>query len=149
MLLAIQATHQIERVLREMSRLGTEGIVSFPNFGHWSHAWSILRGRMPISREMPYRRYDTPNLHLSTPKDFEGVLEGLGLAITRRAFLADGRPVGVGRRPRAGQAYPNGPSFNGRWVRTAQSVCRRRFIAGADTAGQAHRAGSRPDRRHP
>ena len=93
--MAIQATHQTERVLREMSRLGTEGIVSFPNFGHWSHAWSILRGRMPISREMPYRRYDTPNLHLSTPKDFEGFLEGLGLAITRRAFLADGRSVGV------------------------------------------------------
>ncbi len=93
--MAIQATHQTERVLREMSRLGTEGIVSFPNFGHWSPAWSILRGRMPISREMPYRWYDTPNLHLSTPKDFEGFLEGLGLAITRRAFLADGRPVGV------------------------------------------------------
>ena len=35
------------------------------------------------------------NLHRSTPKDFEGFLEGLGLAITRRAFLADGRPVGV------------------------------------------------------
>jgi methionine biosynthesis protein MetW len=93
--MAIQATHQTERVLREMSRLGAEGIVSFPNFGHWSHAWSILRGRMPISREMPYRWYDTPNLHLSTPKDFEDFLEGLGLAITRRVFLADGRPVGV------------------------------------------------------
>lgn len=93
--MAIQATQHTERVLREMSQIGTEGIVSFPNFGHWSHAWSILRGRMPISREMPYRWYDTPNLHLSTPKDFEDFLEGLGLAITRRAFLADGRPVGV------------------------------------------------------
>jgi len=93
--MAIQATHQTERVLREMSRLGAEGIVSFPNFGHWSHAWSILRGRMPISREMPYRWYDTPNLHLSTPKDFEDFLEGLGLAITRRVFLADGRPVAM------------------------------------------------------
>jgi methionine biosynthesis protein MetW len=93
--MAIQATHETERVLREMSRLGTEGIVSFPNFGHWSHAWSILKGRMPVSREMPYQWYDTPNLHLSTLKDFEDFLERLGLAITRRAFLADGRPVGA------------------------------------------------------
>jgi methionine biosynthesis protein MetW len=93
--MAIQVTHETERVLREMSRLGAEGIVSFPNFGHWTHAWSILRGRMPVSREMPYQWYDTPNLHLSTLKDFEDVLDRLGLAVTRRGFLADGRPVGV------------------------------------------------------
>ncbi len=92
--MAIQATHQTERVLREMSRLGADGIVSFPNFGHWTHAWSILRGRMPVSREMPYQWYDTPNLHLSTPQDFEDLLERLGLAITRRGFLANGRTVG-------------------------------------------------------
>jgi methionine biosynthesis protein MetW len=102
--MAIQATHQTERVLREMSRLGVEGIVSFPNFGHWSHAWSILRGRMPVSREMPYQWYDTPNLHLSTPKDFEDFLARLGLAITRRGFLADGRPIGLWPGLRATQA---------------------------------------------
>ena len=94
--MAIQATHQTERVLREMSRLGAEGIVSFPNFGHWAHAWSILKGRMPVSREMPYAWYDTPNLHLSTLKDFEDFVEGrLGLAVQRRACLADGRPVAL------------------------------------------------------
>jgi methionine biosynthesis protein MetW len=93
--MAIQATQNTERVLREMSRLGTECIVSFPNFGHWTHAWSILRGRMPVSREMPYPWYATPNLHLSTLKDFEDFLAQLGLRIGRRAFLADGRPVGM------------------------------------------------------
>ncbi|HYF59635.1 MAG TPA: methionine biosynthesis protein MetW [Burkholderiaceae bacterium] len=93
--MAIQATHRTERVLREMSQIGAEGIVSFPNFGHWSHAWSILRGRMPMSREMPYQWYDTPNLHLSTPKDFEDFLAALGLSVQRRAFLANGRPVGL------------------------------------------------------
>ena len=91
--MAIQATHQTERVLREMSEVGREGIVSFPNFGHWYHAWSILRGRMPVSREMPYHWYDTPNLHLATVKDFEDFLAHLGLEITGRAFLNDGRPV--------------------------------------------------------
>ena len=93
--MAIQATHRTERVLREMSRLGGECIVSFPNFGHWRHAWSILRGRMPVSREMPYRWYDTPNLHLSTVRDFEDFLGTLELSVQRRAYLADGRPVSV------------------------------------------------------
>jgi methionine biosynthesis protein MetW len=92
--MAIQATQHTERVLREMSQIGTEGIVSFPNFGHWSHAWSILRGRMPMSREMPYQWYDTPNLHLSTPQDFDDLLSKLGLSVTRRAFMANSRPVG-------------------------------------------------------
>ena len=91
--MAIQATHETERVLREMSQIGAEGIASFPNFGHWRHAWSILRGRMPMSREMPYQWYDTPNLHLSTLRDFEDFLQHLGLAVRRRACLADGRPV--------------------------------------------------------
>ena len=92
--MAIQATQHTERVLREMSQIGTEGIVSFPNFGHWSHAWSILRGRMPMSREMPYQWYNTPNLHLSTPQDFDDLLSKLGLSVTRRAFMANSRPVG-------------------------------------------------------
>jgi methionine biosynthesis protein MetW len=92
--MAIQVTKHTERVLREMSRLGAEGIVSFPNFGHWTHAWSILRGRMPVSREMPYQWYDTPNLHLSTLRDFETFIERLGLVVTRTGFLEDGRPVG-------------------------------------------------------
>jgi len=93
--MAIQATHQTERVLREMSQVGREGIVSFPNFGHWYHAWSILRGRMPVSREMPYEWFNTPNLHLATVLDFEDFLGRLGLVITGRAFLADGKPISL------------------------------------------------------
>jgi methionine biosynthesis protein MetW len=91
--MAIQATNKTELVLREMSEVGKEGVVSFPNFGHWTHAWSILRGHMPVSREMPYQWYETPNLHLATIPDFEALVGKLGLAITGRAFLANGRPV--------------------------------------------------------
>ena len=92
--MAIQVTRETERVLREMSEVGREGIVSFPNFGHWYHAWSILRGHMPVSREMPYEWYNTPNLHLATVRDFEEFLGRLGLRITGRAFLNNGRRVG-------------------------------------------------------
>ncbi len=102
--MAIQMTHRTERVLREMSEVGREGIVSLPNFGHWRHAWSILRGRMPVSRELPYAWYDTPNLHMTTVRDFEDFLAGLGLKITARAFLCDGKPVRTAPALRATQA---------------------------------------------
>jgi len=89
----LQAMHQTEAVLREMSRVGRQGIVSFPNFGHWTHLLSLLGGRMPVSPQMPYQWYDTPNVHLCTPKDFEILAARLGLAITGRALLAAGQPV--------------------------------------------------------
>ena len=91
--MALQATKRTEKVLEDMSHVAREGIVSFPNFGHWFHVWSILRGRMPITREMPYEWFDTPNLHLTTPHDFEDLAERLGLVIMERIFLAEGRPV--------------------------------------------------------
>ena len=91
--MALQATKRTEKVLDDMSHVAREGIVSFPNFGHWFHVWSILRGRMPITREMPYEWFDTPNLHLTTPHDFEDLAERLGLVIMERIFLAEGRPV--------------------------------------------------------
>ncbi len=91
--MAIQATHQTEQVLREMSRIARVGIVSFPNFGHWYHLWSIMRGRMPITRQMPYQWYNTPNLHLTTIRDFELLLSLLNLDIEERVFLDEGREV--------------------------------------------------------
>jgi methionine biosynthesis protein MetW len=91
----LQAMHETEAVLREMSRVGRQGIVSFPNFGHWRHLASLIGGRMPVSPQMPYQWYDTPNVHLCTPKDFEILAARLGLMITGRALLANGRPVNV------------------------------------------------------
>ncbi|MEZ5652630.1 MAG: methionine biosynthesis protein MetW [Burkholderiaceae bacterium] len=91
--MAIQATHRTEYVLREMADVGRECVVSFPNFGHWFHAWSLMRGRMPVSREMPYQWFDTPNLHLATVLDFEDFLRDNGMVITARAYFTDGRPI--------------------------------------------------------
>ena len=91
----LQAMHRVEAVLKEMARVGRQGIVSFPNFGHWRHAFALLAGRMPVTRQIPYQWYDTPNIHLCTPKDFEILAAKLGLVITNRALLADGAPVDV------------------------------------------------------
>ena len=89
----LQAMRDVESVLREMVRVGRRGIVSFPNFGHWSHAVSLLAGRMPVTPDIPYQWYDTPNIHLCTPRDFELLAARLGLRITDRALLARGMPV--------------------------------------------------------
>jgi methionine biosynthesis protein MetW len=103
--MAIQSTMQTEKVLREMSSVGREGIVSFPNFGHWFHIWSIARGRMPVSREMPYTWYDTPNLHLATLSDFEDLLGKLGLVILDKAFMEHGKRIQTLASWRATQAF--------------------------------------------
>ncbi len=91
----LQAVHNAEHILREMARVGRQGIVSFPNFGHWRHAVSLLAGRMPVTRHIPYQWYDTPNIHLCTLKDFEELAGKVGLSITGRALFANGGTVGV------------------------------------------------------
>ncbi|MGC2048234.1 MAG: methionine biosynthesis protein MetW, partial [Gallionella sp.] len=67
----LQATRHTEPLVQEMLRVGREGIVSFPNFGYWRNRLQILLGNMPVSRELPYQWYDTPNVHLCTLHDFE------------------------------------------------------------------------------
>jgi|SRR5690625_2309830 len=83
----LQSMLNTEAILREMARVAHYGIVSFPNFGYWTHGLSILRGRMPISKEMPYQWYNTPNIHLCTLRDFEDLAQELGLKITHRALF--------------------------------------------------------------
>jgi methionine biosynthesis protein MetW len=91
----LQAMRHAEEILREMARVGRQGIVSFPNFGHWRHVVSLLAGRMPVTPQIPYQWYDTPNIHLCTLKDFEILAAKVGLRITDRTVLADGAPVAV------------------------------------------------------
>lgn len=85
----LQSMVHTEHILREMARVAHYGIVSFPNFGYWPHGWTILRGRMPVTGEMPYQWYDTPNIHLCTLKDFQSLADSLGLRITHRAAFND------------------------------------------------------------
>jgi len=91
----LQSMHHTEHILREMMRVGRYGIVSFPNFGYWPHGWSILRGRMPVTGQMPYEWYNTPNIHLCTLRDFERLADQLGLRILARATFNEGREIRV------------------------------------------------------
>jgi methionine biosynthesis protein MetW len=67
----LQATRHTEALTREMLRVGREGVVSFPNFGYWKSRLNVLLGNMPVSKELPYQWYDTPNLRFFSLKDFK------------------------------------------------------------------------------
>jgi methionine biosynthesis protein MetW len=91
--LTLQSMRNTEIILREIARVGRKGIVSFPNFGHWFHVWSIATGHMPVSKNLPYEWFNTPNIHLCTVSDFEILARRIGLSITERQVFANGRPI--------------------------------------------------------
>jgi methionine biosynthesis protein MetW len=91
---ALQMMKNVENVLREIARVGRDAIVSFPNFAYWPHRVSLLRGRMPVSKSLPYQWYDTPNLRCATIKDFEELASEVGLEVLECVALKeDGTPV--------------------------------------------------------
>jgi methionine biosynthesis protein MetW len=87
----IQATRQPRVVLEHMLRIGRRAIVSFPNFGHWRVRAEIgLRGRMPVTQNLPDTWYDTPNIHFCTIRDFVGLCREVGATIEKAAALDAG-----------------------------------------------------------
>ena len=90
---ALQMIQNVDGVLREIARVGREAIVSFPNFAYWPHRVALLRGRMPVSKTLPYQWYDTPNLRCATIKDFEELANRVGLEVLECVALQDGKPV--------------------------------------------------------
>ena len=89
----LQAMHRIESIVAEMLRVGREAIVSFPNFGHWSHRMQVLRGRMPVSQSLPYQWYNTPNVHLCTVADFDAFCAERRFRVDERVVLHDAQRV--------------------------------------------------------
>lgn len=91
----LQATRHTEPLIREMLRVGREGIVSFPNFGYWKNRLSVLLGNMPVSRELPYQWYDTPNVHLCTLRDFENFCRDQNVTVLERRVMTGESKVQV------------------------------------------------------
>ncbi len=89
----LQAMRHTELIVLEMLRVGREAIVTFPNFGFWSHRLQVLRGRMPVSGKLPYQWYDTPNIHLCTVADFDAFCEERGFDVLDRVVLHETRRV--------------------------------------------------------
>ncbi len=84
----LQATHNPRTVLEELLRIGRKVVVSFPNFGNWRiRTQFVLAGRMPITEDLPYRWYDTPNIHFCTVRDFVQLIEEMDARIEAAVAL--------------------------------------------------------------
>jgi methionine biosynthesis protein MetW len=91
---ALQAMHATEGILGEMLRVAAEAVVSFPNFAYRRNREAIAAGHMPVSEDLPYAWYDTPNVRFFTIADFEALCAELGIEIRERlAFDEAGQPV--------------------------------------------------------
>ena len=91
---ALQAMRATERILGEMLRVADEAVISFPNFAYRSNREAIAAGRMPVSEDLPYDWYDTPNVRFFTIADFEALCQKLGIEVRERlAFDEAGQPV--------------------------------------------------------
>ena len=89
----LQNLRNTEAMLIETVRVGRLGIVSFPNFAHWPNRVSVLRGRMPVTKVLPYQWYDTPNIRVGTFADFEVLARKNGLRVLDSFGLQNGRAV--------------------------------------------------------
>lgn len=89
----LQNLRNTEQMLRETARVGRIGIVSFPNFAHWPNRLSVLRGRMPVTKTLPYQWYDTPNIRVGTFADFEVLARQCGLRVLESFGLSEGEVV--------------------------------------------------------
>jgi methionine biosynthesis protein MetW len=101
----MQVVRRPRLVLTEMLRVAERGVVSFPNFAHWKNrAHLALRGRMPVSKAIPYTWYETPNIHHTTIKDFRDFCEAAGAVVEREIPLVTS---GSGAPDRAARLWPN------------------------------------------
>jgi methionine biosynthesis protein MetW len=91
----LQAMRHTEAIVDEMLRVGRQAIVTFPNFGYWRNRLAVARGNMPVSENLPYAWYDTPNVHLCTIDDFERFCARRKVRICERVVLNDGTEVGM------------------------------------------------------
>ena len=89
----LQHLRNAEVMLRETVRVGRLGIVAFPNFAHWPNRLSVLRGRMPVTRRLPYQWYDTPNIRVGTHADLNALAKQTGLQVLDSFGMQEGKTV--------------------------------------------------------
>jgi homoserine O-acetyltransferase len=92
----VQTIKDPERVFKELLRVGRKVIVSFPNFAHWRcRLQLLLTGKVPVTRQLPFRWYNTPNIHCLSLRDFEELCNKLGVTIENRIPLVKTSPSPV------------------------------------------------------
>lgn len=93
----LQTTMRPDVIVGELLRIGQQAFVSFPNFAHWRVRLSLLvGGRMPVTRLLPERWYDTPNIHHVTIDDFRSLVREEKLQQEGQWFLSGDKQTGRG-----------------------------------------------------
>jgi len=88
----LQTTPRPDLILGELLRIAGRAFVSFPNFAHWHGRISLaIGGRMPVTKLLPERWYDTPNIHHLTIDDFRALVKERGWSVEGQWFLNKGR----------------------------------------------------------
>jgi methionine biosynthesis protein MetW len=84
----LQQVYEPAALIRAMLEIGDRGIVSFPNFSHWEiRRQLLLTGYAPVSRQLPYQWYDTPNIRVITLKDFRRFVHEMGMRILKEVAI--------------------------------------------------------------
>jgi len=84
----LQQVYEPDVLIRSMLRVGKRGIVSFPNFSHWSPRLQLLlSGFAPVTKQLPYEWYNTPNIRVITIKDFRKFIHEVGLSILKEVAI--------------------------------------------------------------
>ena len=84
----LQALTRPHDTLDEMLRVADTAIVTFPNFGHWRLRGQLLwRGCMPVTEDLAYEWYDTPNIHFCTIRDFVNFCDARKIVIREGKYL--------------------------------------------------------------
>ncbi len=89
----LQHLRNAETMLLETVRVGKQGIIAFPNFAYWRNRISILRGRMPVNKRLPYEWYNTPNIRVGTFADFGALADKNGLRVLDRFGVHEDRTM--------------------------------------------------------
>jgi len=84
----LQQVYEPDQLIKSLLRIGKKGIFSFPNFSHWGIRLQLLRtGYAPITKQLPYEWYDTPNIRVITLKDFRKFSKEVGFKILKEVAI--------------------------------------------------------------
>ncbi len=90
---SLQVMRRPDQLIDEMLRVGKECIVTFPNFGNIrTRSYLMLRGRMPVTKQLSHQWYDTPNIHFCTVHDFDALCEEKNIRILHREVVTERFP---------------------------------------------------------
>ncbi|MFY9704882.1 MAG: methionine biosynthesis protein MetW [Desulfobacterales bacterium] len=95
----LQQVYEPATLLGAILRIGKKAVVSFPNFGHWQvRLQLLLTGYAPVTRQLPYQWYDTPNIRVISLKDFRRFARTVGFKIFKETAIKvnsrEGRTIG-------------------------------------------------------